>query len=155
MAVTLSQHVHHVAFRQVMSCLARSNFRGTCVPSCGVVGLSAFSHFTVSTSSRCSGESRIQVPLRPSASLLLSSLARYTPRKPARCTVTSRHVSSPQFTYLIWWTVTLVSCLSPLQLSPLGLPLLVEPEQVTVTSRYITSSRSSRCCRHVTLSFSS
>ena len=91
----------------------------------GVVGLPAFSHFTVSTSSRCSGESRIQVPLRPSASLLLSSLARYTPRKPARCTVTSRHVSSPQFTYLIWWAVTSVSCLSPLQLSPLGLSLLV------------------------------
>ena len=48
-----------------MSCLARSNFRGTCVPSCGVVGLPAFPHFIVSTSSRCSGGSRIQVPLRP------------------------------------------------------------------------------------------
>ena len=34
--------------------------------------------------------------------------------------------------------MTSVSCLSPLQLSPLGLPLLVEPEQVTViTLHYI------------------
>ena len=38
---------------------------------------------------------------------------------------------------------------------PSGTVVARKPEQVTVTSRYITSSRSSRCCRHVTLSFSS
>ena len=51
----------------------------------------------------------------------LVSLALPLLEVPARCTVTSRHVSSPHFTYLIRWTLTSVSWLSPLQLSPLGL----------------------------------